>query len=48
MKESEVEKYHVHKVAQLHNCSIERVLEKYVDVIDEKSMIPKSELNNKL
>lgn len=46
MKE-ESEKIHVHKVAQMQKCSIDRVLDKYHYCIDEKSMIPLSELKPK-
>ena len=42
------ETVHIHYIAQHHNCTIERALEKYGELKDEKGMIPKSALNNKL
>ena len=44
MKDQE-EKVHIHKAAQMHNCSIQTTLEKYGEFRDEKGMIPKSVLN---
>lgn len=42
---TEIEKIHIHKVAQMQNCSYDKIYSKYGRFIDENKMIPTSVIN---